>query len=122
MDPVTAALMAGALAGASGTASEMVQDAYQSLKAAVKKKFAGDAEAESVLTLYEAKPERYEAPLVEVVEATGASTDERLIQLAQVLLTAVAQSTPKGSKYVVHAEGAKGTVAGDRNIVNQTFN
>ena len=60
MDPVsviTAALAAGALAGAQGTATEAVKDLYGGLRRLVKGRFAGRAAGEVVLEQHEAKPE-----------------------------------------------------------------
>ena len=56
MDPITlivTALAAGAALGVSDTASSAVKDAYAGLKALVKKRFRGKADAELVLAKHE---------------------------------------------------------------------
>ena len=66
MDPITlivTALAAGATLGVTETVSSAVNDAYASLRALVRKRFAGGPTAELVLARHETAPETWQAPL-----------------------------------------------------------
>lgn len=122
MDPVTAALMAGAVAGLTGTASKVITDAYEALKAVVKRRLAGDGDAVKVMALHEEDPQAAEPELEAAIERHGLSNDQQLLAMASALLAAVSQVQSPASKYVIDAREANGSVMGDNNIVTQTFN
>lgn len=125
MDPISliiAALAAGAMAGVKNSADEMVKDAYASLKALLRRRFAGNRHAEAALDRSEQQPEAGHAELAQLLQATGAAGDEELIAAAQALLR---QADPAGAgagKYDVRITGGKGIVVGDAATVTMTFN
>ena len=91
VEPVTliaSALAAGALKGVGESASAAVKDAYAALKAAVRAKFAGQPSAELVLVEHENDPDTYERPLAKQVVQVGIDQDPRIVQLADVPLSA----------------------------------
>src|SRR5215471_12817493 len=92
MDPVTLivmALAAGAALGVKDTASAAVKDAYEGLKALVKKRFAGRGDGELVLARYQEAPQTWEGPLAAELTAAGAGADGELVDAAQALLSLV---------------------------------
>jgi len=125
MDPITlilAALAAGAVAGVQATASEAIQDAYQSLKALVQHKFADKPEAELALAKHAEKPEIWEAPLKDALTQTGADKDKEIIKAAQALMTLVNPQQAAVGKFNVQITGnIQGFVQGDNTQVTMTF-
>jgi hypothetical protein len=108
MDPITlivTALAVGAALGVQDTASSAVKDAYASLKALVKKRFAGRATAELVLAEHENSPETWQAPLAEQLGEVGADGDRDLVAAAQALMRLVDESGSLAGKYAVTAIG-----------------
>ncbi len=85
MEPISLILSALA-AGAAKAAGEAAPDAYNGLKALIKRKFAGEPKAEMVLEEHEQDPETYEAPLKKKLAEAGADKDEEIIKEAQELL------------------------------------
>ena len=129
MDPITAALLAGAASTASNEAVKAgVKDAYEGLKAKVKQWFTERKrpEGEMALTMIEQKPEVWQAPLAEVMKDYGAADNEALQQAAQLLVQALQESGAQGNinlaKYQIDARGAKVGVIGDNaTISNQNL-
>jgi hypothetical protein len=125
MDPITlilTALVAGAAAGAQGTASDAIKDAYRGLKALLQRKFAGKPQAELALTEHETDPETWEKPLKKALTEAGTDKDEEVIKAAQAIMAQVDPERAAMGKYRVDFHGtAQGTVVGDRNTVTQTF-
>ncbi len=62
MEPISL-IIAALVAGATKAAADIAPDAYNGLKALIKRKFAGEPKAEMVLEEHEKDPETYEAPL-----------------------------------------------------------
>jgi disulfide oxidoreductase YuzD len=89
MEPISliiAALGAGAIAAAKDTAGTAVKDAYQGLKALIKKKFEGDVLGQAMV---DAKPEEIkqaEGLLKDKITKAGADQDQEIIKVAQDLL------------------------------------
>jgi hypothetical protein len=124
MDPITlivTALAEGAALGVQDTASAMVQDAYASLKALVRRRLGGDPGAELVLTRHEQAPETWQAPLMAELARAGADGDGDLIAAAKALLD-LAGGAGGAGKYAVDARGAQGVQIGDRNRQDNVFN
>ena len=129
MDPITAALLAGAASTASNEAVKAgVKDAYEGLKAKVKQWFTERKrpEGEMALTMIEQKPEVWQAPLAEVMKDSGAADNEALQQAAQLLVQALQEIGAQGNinlaKYQIDARGAKVGVIGDNaTISNQNL-
>lgn len=124
MEPTTliiSALAAGATAGLTDAASQVVKDAYTGLKALIQKRFAGKPEAEMALVQHEKKPEVWEAPLKDALAETGADQDEVIIQKAQELLKLIQPQQVGMGKYNVQIGEAQGVVIGDWAKVDMRF-
>ena len=125
MDPISliiAALAAGAIAGLKDTAGGAVRDAYAGLKALIRRRFAGNPEAEAELDHSERQPQGDQAKLAQHLQAAGAAGDEELIRAAQALLKQADPAGARAGKYDVHITGGKGIVVGDAATVTMTFN
>jgi hypothetical protein len=125
VDPVTlivGALAAGALKGVGESASAVVKDAYQALKAAVRTKFEGKPSAEVVLAEHEKDPDTYERPLAQQVRQTGLDQDARVVQLAQELMALMDADGSRAGKYNVNMDGAQGVQVGDGATQTNYFN
>ena len=85
MEPISL-IIAALVAGAAKVAGDAAPDAYNGLKALIKRKFAGEPKAEMVLEEHETDPETYEAPLKKKLAEAGADKDEEIIKKAQELL------------------------------------
>ena len=119
MDPVTlilTALAAGAALGVKDTASAAVKDAYEGLKALVKKRFAGRRDGELVLARYEEVPDTWRGPLTAELTAVGAAADEDLVKAAQALMQLVDAAGSAAGKYSVSAADHSAAAGGDMNI------
>ncbi len=94
MDPITAALAAGAAAGLTGIATQAVKDAYGLLKSALGTRFPQVAVHVQAL---EDRPESEvkKASLAEELVESGAHRDAELLQLAQILLVAIEREAPE---------------------------
>jgi hypothetical protein len=125
MDPISliiAALAAGAMAGVRDTAGQAVKDAYTGLKALIRRRFAGNKEAETALDQSERQPESEQPQLAQHLRTAGAAGDEELIRAAQALLRQVDPAGARAGKYDVRITGGKGIVVGDAANVTMTFN
>jgi hypothetical protein len=125
MDPISliiAALVAGAMAGVRDTAGQAVKDAYTGLKALIRRRFAGNQEAEAALDQSERQPESDQPQLAQHLQAVGAAGDEELIRAAQALLRQTDPAGASAGKYDVRITGGKGIVVGDAATVTITFN
>jgi hypothetical protein len=125
MDPITliiAALAAGAVAGVRDVAGQAVNDAYAGLKALIRRRFAGNREAEAALDQSEQQPQADRAHLAAYLQAAGAADDEELIRAAQGLLKQADPTGANAGKYDVRITGGKGIVVGDAAHVTMTFN
>jgi hypothetical protein len=125
MDPISliiAALAAGAIAGVKDTAGQAVSDAYAGLKALIRRRFAGNREAEVALDQSQRQPEADQPQLAQHLQAAGAAGDEELIRAAQEVLKQADPAGARAGKYDVHITGGKGIVVGDAANVTMTFN
>ncbi|MBN3960303.1 hypothetical protein [Nostoc sp. NMS8] len=102
MEPISliiAALGAGAIAATKETAGTAVKDAYQGLKALIKKKLEGDVLGQAMV---DAKPEEIkqaEGLLKDKITKAGADQDAAIIQAAQELLNQVKEQ-PGGQQII----------------------
>ena len=122
MDPITgaivAALAAGVASGATEVSKKVIVDAFDGLKAALKKKFGDDSDLAEAVDKLEARPDSTgrQETLKEEVEIAKANDDAQLQQLAEALIEAL-KSTPEGkaavSRYQIDASGAQIGVIGD---------
>ncbi len=120
---IIAALIAGAEKTAGKTVENAATDAYNGLKALIKRKFAGDKKAEMILEEHETDPETYEAPLKKKLAEAEVDKDEAIIKLAQELLKQLKpQDSPTSGKFKVEFQGeVKCIQVGDRNRQKNTF-
>ena len=124
MDPVTlilTALAAGAALGVKDTASAAVKDAYEGLKALVKKRFAGRRDGELVLARHEQDPQMWDKPLAGELTAAAAGEDADLVAAAQQLMRLVDAAGSAAGKYQVVVHGSQGVQVGDHNAQHNTF-
>lgn len=125
MDPITlivTALAAGAALGVSDTASSAVKDAYAGLRALVKKRLGGRADAELVLAKHEQAAETWRPPLVAELAQAGADRDTELLVAAEALMGLVDAAGTQAGKYAVDVRGAQGVQVGDGNRQDNVFN
>jgi hypothetical protein len=125
MDPISliiAALAAGAIAGVKDAAGEAVKDAYTGLKSLLRRRFAGNRQAEAALDEAERQPGSDQALLAAHLREAGADGDEELIRAARALLEQADPAGARAGKYNVRISGGKGIVVGDSANVTMTFN
>jgi hypothetical protein len=124
MDPITlivTALAAGATSGVAEAASSAVKDAYATLRALVRKRFAGHPKAELVLTEHDTAPGTWQAPLAAELAEVGAERDIDLVAAAQALMSLLDKAGARAGKYTVDVRGAYGVQVGDHNRQDITF-
>ena len=91
MDPITttilAALVAGAMAGATDVGKKAIADAYEGLKATIQKKFGGQSELARAITSLESNPnsDGRKATLQEEVVAAQADQDADILAAVKAL-------------------------------------
>jgi hypothetical protein len=127
MDPISlivTAVAAGAIVGVRDTASQAVKDAYAGLKSLMRRRFAGNPEAEAALDRAEHQPgaDQIRDQLAQQLRAAGAGDDVELITAAQAVLRHADQAGTRAGKYDVRITGGKGIVVGDAANVTMTFN
>jgi hypothetical protein len=111
MDPVTtaivAALAAGAISAATEAGKKAVADAYEALKALLKKKFGHESELVKSVESLETKPDSTarKSLLQEEVTTAKADQDPDILQAAQAVLDEVS-AQPGG---VLHIQSATGS-------------
>ena len=111
MDPITtaivAAITAGATAGVTESAKQAVVDAYEALKALLKKKFGSQSEVVKSIEGLETRPDSSSRKNVlhEEVAAVKADQDTDLLQAAQVLLDRIG-AQPSGGQHIQNATGS----------------
>ncbi|MEU7524474.1 hypothetical protein AB0A74_01920 [Saccharothrix sp. NPDC042600] len=115
VDIVLAALAAGAGAGVSDTASQVIKDAYASFKARVGLVLAG--RGPEVEELAEHPVERA-AELREALLAARADADPELVAAARQVLEAVGTELGATAKYAVDIRDSTGVQIGDNATMN----
>jgi hypothetical protein len=96
MEPITAALAAGAAAGLTAVASQVVKDAYGRLKAVLAARF---PQVQTHVQALETRPgsQAKQASLAEELAEVGAERDAELLQLAQALVEAIEREAPEAA-------------------------
>jgi hypothetical protein len=94
MDPITAALAAGAAAGLTGVATQAVKDTYEALKLTLRDRFPR-VEVGSLEERPSSQAEQ--ASLAEDVQEVGADRDAELLQLAKALFEAIEREAPQAA-------------------------
>jgi hypothetical protein len=80
-------------------AGQAVNDAYNGLKALIKRKSVGNPEAEMVPTQYEQDPDVWVKPMTTKLDQTGTAQDPEIQKAAQQLLDQL-KAQPGGAQYV----------------------
>lgn len=78
-------------------------DAYNGLKALVRRKLAGRPDAELVLARHEQDPQVWEKPLAQELTSVGAGDDPDLVSAAQALMQLVDAAGSAAGKYTASA-------------------
>jgi hypothetical protein len=96
MEPITAALAAGAAAGLTAVASQAIKDAYGRLKGALAARF---PQVQTNIQALEARPnsQAKQASLAEELVEVGAERDAELLQLAKALVEAIEREAPQAA-------------------------
>jgi hypothetical protein len=111
LDPISLAIVAALSAGVATGAGKVVEnalvDAYQGLKAALKRRFGDNSEVVEAVDKLEQKPdsEGRKTTLQEEVEAVEADQDPEIRRAAQQLLEQL-KAQPGGEQHIQHAVGS----------------
>jgi hypothetical protein len=125
MDPISLILSA-LVAGAAKTAGGVAQDAYNGLKALIKRKFEsqGKSDSSTILDKYEEKPEKTKPLLEDELIEAGADKDEEIIKLAQKLLEQLNPQEAAEGRFNIQISGGKvqGLTQQNTGNITQNFN
>jgi hypothetical protein len=125
MDPISLILSA-LVAGATQTAGGVAQDAYNGLKALIKRKFESQGKSDSVTILdkYEERPEKTKPLLEDELIEAEADKDEEIIKLAQNLLEQLNPQEAAEGRFNVQISGGKvqGLTQQNTGNITQNFN
>ena len=101
MDPITTAILAAVAAGVTKVGESAVVDAYQALKAAIKKKFGAESDVAASVESLEKKPESQgrKETVQEEVAAAKADQDPEILAAAKALLEKI-QAQPGGEQHI----------------------
>lgn len=121
MDPILAALAAGAAAALKDTATQAVKDGYAALKAKLSEKFAPNPKHGRALEGFVEEPEDYQKPMEKAIVESGAAQDPEIAALATKLSQSL-QGLSSGKTVNVQFNGpVKGAVVGDNATVTMNF-
>lgn len=120
MEIILAALLAGIVTGTQNTAASAVQDAYKSLRDALKRHLSGRPGAQEAVEGYVQDPDAWKGRLEARLKDAGADQDQDVLAAAAVVMQHVSQDKRVVGKYVVDNTGSTGNQFGDGNT--QTFN
>jgi hypothetical protein len=124
MDPISL-ILAALVAGAAKPAGDVAQDAYNALKALIKRKFEdkGKSDSATILDKYEEKPEKTKPLLEDELTEVGADKDEEIIKLAQKLMEQLNPQEAAAGKFSVQISGGKvqGLTQQNTGTINQDF-
>lgn len=129
VEPVTivvTALVAGAAAEISKTASAAVRDAYKALCSAVRSRLAagcgGRGADTEVLDAYLQDPVGQQSRLVDALTAVGAGQDRDLLEAAERVVALTRPDSKRMiSKYTVDLREARGVIVGDEATQTNMF-
>lgn len=116
MEIILAALLAGIVTGTQNTAARAVQDAYTSLRAALKRRLSGKPAAQEAVEGYVKDPDAWKERLEACLREAGADKDQDVLAAAALVM----QHKQVVGKYIVDNTGSTGNQFGDGNT--QTFN
>lgn len=124
MDPITAAIAvaaaAGVAAGVTEAGKKLIGDAYEALKALLKKKFGAESEVVKSAEAVMAKPDSVgrKETLKEEVKSAKADQDAELVAAARALIEQV-KASPHGEQIITTTIGDYNfTVIGTGNTIN----
>jgi hypothetical protein len=117
---ITAALAAGASAGAGSAATAAVQDAYSALKGLLRRWFDGRPQAEEALAAEITEVDALRRLLGDDLVQSGAARDVAVLDAALRLLATADPGI--AAKYQVDVRDARGVQVGDHNTQTNTFN
>jgi hypothetical protein len=124
MDPLSL-ILAALLAGATKAAEGVAQDAYNGLKALIKRKFDSQNKSDSsaLLDKYEQKPEKTKPLLEDELLEAGVDKDVEIIQLAQKLMEQLNPQEAAEGKFSIQISGGtvQGLVQQNSGTVTQNF-
>ena len=118
MDPITtailAALAAGAAAGATDVGKKAIADAYEGLKAIIKKKFGKESEVAKAVENLEGKPDSpaRQALLKEEVAAVKAGQDAEILAAVKALEEKLKTHGGERIQKMLRSEGGEQTMRG----------
>lgn len=126
MDPVSlviAALVAGAAAGFGKVASDVVTDAYSTLKSGLKRLFgtANDSEGAALVDAVSNEPQSDTKALRVKLDQIDVADKEDLIKAAQDVLAKADPAGHAAGKYTVTVSNSQGVVTGDHSTQTNTF-
>ncbi|WP_214401327.1 RIP homotypic interaction motif-containing protein [Pseudonocardia lacus] len=124
MDPISlilAALAAGAVAGAQGTATEVVKDAYGALRASVAARLRGRTEGEVALRAHSDAPEQWRGALEAELVRAGADRDGEVLRAAERLIGLVDPRGSAAGRYAVNVRNSQGVQIGNGNTQGNVF-
>ena len=114
MDPITTAIVAMASAGLTAIGQEACADAYQALKAVIKRKL-GLALPKAIEELEsDADSQGRRMVLAETVAKSGALQDDETMAAAKKLLEALAAAQKTGATFSIQAEKIEGAIQATR--------
>lgn len=114
---IVAALAAGALAGAQGTATQAVQDAYQKTKELARRRFADNPAGEVALDKHEHQPDAWKGALAATLTESDAEADTELIAQAQSLMALLDPPGAREGKFRVIITDSEKFQIGDHNTM-----
>ncbi|MGD1716508.1 hypothetical protein [Dapis sp. BLCC M172] len=125
MEPISL-IFAALVAGAAKAAGDAAPDAYNGLKALIKRKFESQGKSDSVAILdkYEKKPEKTKPLLEDELIEAGADKDEEIIKLAQKLLEQLNPQEAAEGKFNIQISGGQvqGLTQQNTGNITQNFN
>jgi hypothetical protein len=123
MDPITliiSALVAGATAGLKDTASNVVKDAYNSLKKLIIKDTDNTKQAESAIQVLEANPLEKNQQLEMVLRDKRDNAE--ILNLSIRLLELINSDKSQTGKPTITINNSQGINLGNNNSITQNFN
>lgn len=110
---VLGALIAGAAQGAGEAVVGAVRDAHVGLREALKRRFSGNALAQSAVEEFISDPTCWGPALEAYLRQADVAADQALLDAAAAVMAAVDPVGASGGKYTVNLVGAQGVQVGD---------
>jgi hypothetical protein len=119
MDPISAAIISGLVAGATRVSADALSDAYSALKTMITRRFGGDSGLTNAIEAVERAPESQarQQVLREEVASAGADQDRNILAAADALLDEI-RTRPGGQQLIQQVISGSGTAAGRDVIVH----